>query len=211
MKADYVNKPFFNTNPYPIPRRPDPTRPSTNGSSIAVGMEFDFQNGNTPSIDFHKGQTFTLTTSNTIEQVALSMLQNPDPLHNINARRHRLTIHNQYDKRYILIRLGDKHSNLQFAATIHPVQADNQSPYKALFSDLVVLDRQGNPVAAGQEGGVLAYFLFDGSQIPNTTPEYIAQFNLYLELIDRDNKGAIERRIPIIIDPDTRYPRGTNP
>lgn len=110
---------------------------------------------------------------------------------------------------YVILILSGK--NWQFSHDKHPFSIGLESTDPPAYYEPrkvdgngVVLDRDGV-----KDGCRIAYFIADGPAANSGTPGvYEDPFNLHLELIDRDSEGR-PSRVPIIIDPDVRYPGGS--
>ncbi|MEH6702989.1 hypothetical protein [Parasphingorhabdus sp.] len=91
----------------------------------------------------------------------------------------------------------------------HVIQRYKNS--KDLYTDLYKMDADGNPFKTGscKDNVVAAYFVSNGKDASNNGKDhYISRFNLYTEVHSKGVSGEDDTSIPVIIDPDVRWPGG---
>lgn len=109
---------------------------------------------------------------------------------------------------YVVFKLTGK--NWQFSYNEDPFSVALQSTVPEIYFSPRKVDQQGNILARGtdQDNCKIAYFIADGAVAYDVDPQYVDPFNLHLDVMDTDSAGQ-PSRIPIIIDPDVRYPGGS--
>lgn len=137
----------------------------------------------------------------------LSMPDNPSPKPPFSTQ---LSLNNeQYC--YIILKLSGKnwqfsHKGAPFSIGIDGLKADVYRRARRVDAQGAVVDP-----SATKTGCKVAYLIADGVTASGGTPrDYIHPFNLHVDLIDQNSTSA-PSYIPIIIDPDIRWPGGSGP
>ncbi len=88
-----------------------------------------------------------------------------------------------------------------------PIKKWRESPNN--YSNLKRMDRNGNvlPGHRPQSKCIAAYFVADGASSSNGVSSYEHYFNLHVDILHKNNGTYV----PIVIDPDVRYPGGNEP
>lgn len=112
---------------------------------------------------------------------------------------------------YVILKLSAR--NWQFSRNEDPVTLGYEAtkPQEVYFSPRKV-DEQGNILGRGavQDDCKVAYFIADGAVAHGLEPDRVDPFNLHLDIMVKDSDDN-PSPIPIIIDPDVRYPGGSGP
>lgn len=138
---------------------------------------------------------------------AFAMSDDPLPKPPYNSQ---LSLNND---RYIFIILKIANDNLQFSHDKDPFSLSLEAFYPQVYYKPRRVDGQGATVEPGlvRHGCKIAYLIADGPAARGATPgPYIDPFNLHLDLLDKDSNGQ-DSVIPVIVDPDVRYPGGSGP
>ncbi|MFQ5346694.1 MAG: nucleotide synthetase [Rhodothalassiaceae bacterium] len=122
-----------------------------------------------------------------------------------------LSVHNA-GLSYVVFRL-DRGWNWQFAAR-GPVLTIEQGR-TAYFREARRVDDNGATTDRNNrqeiDGAMAAYFIAHGRKARRDSgakDSYSHEFNLHVEFLERDTGGTVVSRLPVIIDPDIRYPGG---
>lgn len=121
-----------------------------------------------------------------------------------------LSIHND-DLSYIVFLL-DRAWNWQFARKDAVISVEEG--VGDYFREARRVDDRGTAsdhrVPAPVDGAMAAYVLAHGRRARQNSPSdsYSHEFNLHVEFLERDTNGTVVSRLPVIIDPDIRYPGG---
>lgn len=110
---------------------------------------------------------------------------------------------------YLIFKLTGK--NWQFSRDKDPFSIGLPGLKKKLYFQARRVDDQGATVSPGdvKDDCKIAYFISDGAKATSGTPRrYSDDFNFHLDLIYYDSAGA-RQHMPIVIDPDVRYPGGS--
>lgn len=112
---------------------------------------------------------------------------------------------------YVVYKLSSK--NWQFAHDYPPFTIGAEGKDAACYFEARRFDRHGNKDKVhiehrvpSAEDCVVAYFIADGWKAKGIKGRYIHALNVHIELI---YDGRERARIPIIVDPDVRYPGGS--
>lgn len=197
---------------------PIPDRNIGNITAI-VAVELDLGNGNGIDIDFHLGCSWPYSQANLETAIADLTSKNPKSLGPVKKKGKRLSILDEHDNRILLIRVPTKVKELSFSSLNLPITAAGKNA--GLYANLQVFGPDWSPSGQsltlynpatnkrGDVGGVLACFTFEGSAAP--AGDFVADFNIALDWRDLDNAGNETSVVPMMFDPDTRWPEGTDP
>ena len=184
-----------------------------------VAVELDMDNGKGVDIDFHLGCSWPYSEANLAAAIADLTKKNPKSLRPVKKKGKRLSILNEHDNRILLIRVPTKVKELSFSSLNLPITAAGKNA--GLYADLKVFGPDWSPGersltlynpatnSRGDTGGVLACFTFEGSAAP--AGSFVADFNIALDWRDFDDAGNETSVAPMMFDPDTRWPEGTDP
>ena len=109
---------------------------------------------------------------------------------------------------YVILKITGK--NWQFSRDRDPFSIGLVSTQPEVYFEPRKVDDQGNIVPRGtvQDDCRIAYFIADGATAFDDSEIYEDPFNLHLDLLDEDSNGD-PSPVPIIIDPDVRFPGGS--
>jgi hypothetical protein len=112
--------------------------------------------------------------------------------------------------RLIMLKLSEN-NNLQFNQGGAPISVALGT--KDNFGGVFKIDNEGNFISSGALMGEgpsphCKHAIFAVQAVPEQAPPL--SFNIHLDLVDYDDNGDINYKIPIIIDPDVRHPGGDN-
>ena len=110
---------------------------------------------------------------------------------------------------YVILKLTSK--NWQFSRDKDPFSIGPGSVYfPPLYFEPRKVRDDGSVVTRGDiaDDCKIAYFIADGATANDLADSYEDPFNLHLEVVDRDWENN-RSPVPIIIDPDVRYPGGS--
>jgi hypothetical protein len=184
-----------------------------------VAVELDLDNGKGVDIDFHLGCSWPYSEANLAAAIADLTKKNPKSLRPVKKKGKRLSILDEHDNRILLIRVPTKVRELSFSSLNLPITAAGKNA--GLYADLKVFGPDWSPGersltlynpttnSRGDAGGVLACFTFEGSAAP--AGSFVADFNIVLDWRDFDDAGNETSVAPMMFDPDTRWPEGTDP
>lgn len=120
---------------------------------------------------------------------------------------------------HLVIHLDDKLS-WYFARDFRPFSRPTGLQFPDVFQCPQLIDSDGNlhPIPTTQTptiGCRFATMIFDPRNLGEELPEgggqteFVARFNINVELIDKPN--SMDAYIPVILDPDVRWPGGDGP
>ena len=122
-----------------------------------------------------------------------------------------LSLNNSQKIRYIVYVLSDK--NWQFARSGTPLTISSEHYDLELYSEAQRVDAFGTADDGSAEGAEkdrcrVAYFVANGIKAHADAPnrDYVHRLNLHVDIYNADDGGTI---LPLIIDPDIRYPGGS--
>lgn len=114
------------------------------------------------------------------------------------------------NKKYCYVIFKLKAKNWQFAHDSDPFTLGFQSIDPEVYYAPRKANERGEIQDRGKEvmGSRIALFIADGARAYEDVDSYIDPFNYHLELIDTNSNGQ-PSLVPIVIDPDVRYPGGS--
>lgn len=118
------------------------------------------------------------------------------------------------EKIYLLVKLSENPS-WRFTADGAPLSADKYLQGAGVFSDSFAFDPSGNVITTPSSGVTCkhAYTIIDCDKAKETmgSDDFEARYNLHVDLVENPTDLANSPYIPVILDPDVRWPGGDGP
>lgn len=181
--------------------------------TIATVRELELDGGPTSIEARYSGANYVVDLSSLGLEKALMLLHSGE----LNTTEHGppkgeyktpLSLHNKTYS-YVIIKLKSK--NWQFSGAGHPFSIETSQWDKGTYYEArKVYQGVKQPKGSTQNGCMIAYFIADGAKARLNAPngEYSHGFNFHLDFIYQDSNHQ-PSYMPIIIDPDIRYPGGS--
>jgi hypothetical protein len=110
--------------------------------------------------------------------------------------------------RYLVYHLDDALS-WRFSRNFAPFTQDAALAKDQIFSDARLITNEGKLLAAGEFCADCRFAVLIFTPPADLPPDFVYRFNLHIELLDDPNDPINGAYIPIILDPDVRWPGGT--